>query len=78
MEARFRLWDVTTGQTIATSTILPPIRGIVFALGLDVSANGHAVIVFSSGSFPICVFSTTQSAPGPLVAVEKSLCHSSI
>jgi WD40 repeat protein len=63
VEARFRLWDVTTGQTIATSPLLPPNRSSVFTLGLDVSANGRAVIVFSSGSFPICVFSITQSAP---------------
>jgi hypothetical protein len=63
VQARFRLWDVTTGQTIATSPLLPPIRGIIFALDLDVSANGRAVVVFASGSFPICVFSTTPSAP---------------
>jgi hypothetical protein len=62
VEARFRLWDVATGQTIATSPLLPPIRGIVFALDLDVSANGRAVIAFSSGSFPTCVFTTTPPA----------------
>ncbi len=62
VEARFRLWDATTGQTIATSPPLLPIRTDYLGLGLDLSANGHAVVVFDSlVPSPIYVFSTAQS-----------------
>ncbi len=62
LEQRFRMWDSTTGQTIATSPLLLPIlsaRPIGIDPSLDVSANGRTVIVFwkSLQLFPIYVFS---------------------
>src|SRR5208337_919982 len=63
IEQRFRLWDATTGRTIATSPPLLPIQPYHFAPDLDISANGRAVIVFSPGPYPIDIFSISQSAP---------------
>ena len=64
LEQRFRLWDSTTGQTIATSPLLLPIMR-AWPIGnldpsLEVSANGRTVIVYwrsPQQRFPIYVFS---------------------
>ncbi len=63
VEQRFRMWDTTTGQTLATSPLLLPIMR-AWPIGnldpsLEVSANGRTVIVFweSPQLFPIDVFS---------------------
>jgi hypothetical protein len=72
LEQQFRLWDVGTGQTIATSPpFLPILR--VGPMGLDpsleVSGNGRAVIVFWKSRreiFPIYVFSVVPAtSPQP-------------
>ncbi len=63
LEQRFRMWDATTGQTIATSPLLLPIlrawQTEFLDPSLDVSANGRSLIVFwrSPQRFPIYVFS---------------------
>jgi hypothetical protein len=75
LENRFRLWNVGTGQTIATSPPFPPIRNFTEQTasgygGLDpslqVSANGRAVIVFWKSPwdiYPIEVFSVAPASP---------------
>ena len=68
LEQRFRLWDAATGQTIATSPPLLPIESSTiegFDPSLQVSGNGHAVIVFWKSPreiLPLYVLSMAQPA----------------
>ena len=68
LEQRFRLWDATTGQTIATSPPFLPIESATitgFDPSLQLSGDGRAVLVFWKSPreiFPIYIFSMKQDA----------------
>jgi hypothetical protein len=76
LEQRFRLWDVATGKTIATSPLIFPrlnltVEGRNEGLdpSLELSANGQAVLVFWKSAWneilPIYVFSEAPVGTAP-------------
>lgn len=56
LEQRFRLWDGATGETIATSPLIIPLRPYHEAPDIELSANGRAAVVSSVGAYPVQVF----------------------
>jgi WD40 repeat protein len=76
LEQRFRLWDVATGKTIATSPLIFPRLNLTVNRrnpeldpSLELSADGHAVLVFWKSRwndiYPIYVFTEAAAPAAP-------------